>query len=75
MESLVLPALANVGIRPVLPPHDERVRNTVYALLVRTPDATADGQQLLEDLGQRQTRGTRVRLCAYWVTSLISIKI
>ena len=60
----MLPALANVGIRPVLPPHDERVRNTVYALLIRTPDATAEGQQLLEDLDsdKREVRERATRL-------------
>ena len=49
-ESRMMPVLAEVGIRPVLPPHSKIVRSAVLAMILRPPKLVADGEQLLDDL-------------------------
>jgi hypothetical protein len=50
MDTLVLPALASLGIQPVLSPNTPRVRQAVLALVLWTPETLEEGKRLLADL-------------------------
>jgi len=65
-ERVLLPALASVGVRPILLPDDEAVRKTALALLLRPREVTDEGQQLLAQLDddRLETRERARRLLA-----------
>jgi hypothetical protein len=50
LRDVILPILAQIGINPILSPDSSEVRNAVLALAVRTPEARAEGVQLILDL-------------------------
>lgn len=50
IESDVLPVLARIGVRPILPSEASEVRVVVWASLLRGPEARAEGERLLGDL-------------------------
>jgi hypothetical protein len=54
MEAHILPALASLGIQPILAPNAPRVRRATLALLLRTPETLEEGKQLLADLDDDQ---------------------
>ena len=55
METHILPALASLGISPILAPNTPRVRQATLALLLRTSETLAEGKQLLADLDKPLT--------------------
>jgi hypothetical protein len=65
MDRSVLPALAKVGVRPILSPRDDEVRKTSIALLAR--GSNEDGARLFLDLDndKRAIREAARRLLAY----------
>ena len=50
LENDVFPALAQFGIRPILSPDSPEVEKAALAVLLRTPESTAEGQKLLDKL-------------------------
>lgn len=50
MDADVLPALAQVGIQPILSPQAPKVRQAVLALAARKPEVVAEGGRLITEL-------------------------
>lgn len=50
MQAELLPALAKLGFRPLLPPDAPAVRKAVIAAILRSADSASDGKQLVADL-------------------------
>jgi hypothetical protein len=50
MQAELLPALAKLGLRPLLPPDAPAVRKAVIAAILRSADNAPDGKQLVADL-------------------------